>query len=152
LLVNRAPDPLAEIAYTENGPVDLGQLNALYEMVGWDPDGRRTAEETEEMLRRSYYYIAAHTAQGQMVGFARVCGDPYIVQVLDVITHPDFRRRGIASRCMEGVVKHLRRSFYLSVTLTDSSGLKSFYNRFGFQVVDSETPTRLWVRGAERFK
>ena len=58
------------------------------------------------MLRLSHYYIAAHTAEGTFVGFARVCGDPYVAQVLDVITHPDYRRRGIASQCMRGLLAH----------------------------------------------
>jgi hypothetical protein len=34
------------------------------------------------MRRVSHYYIAAHTAEGALVGFARVCGDPYVAQVL----------------------------------------------------------------------
>ena len=148
--VERAVDPLDAISFTENAPVDVSQLNNLYDIIGWDPDGRRTPEETEDMLRRSYYWIAAHTLDGLLVGFARVCGDPYIVQVLDVITHPDYRRMGIATRCMDGVLGHIRRSMYISVTLTDSSELPSFYRRFGFQAVSNDTPMRLWVRGAER--
>lgn len=84
------------------------------------------------MLRVSHYYIAAHTAEGTLVGFARVCGDPYVAQVLDVITHPDYRRRGIATRCMRGVLAHLQRSQYLSVTLTDGSGIAGSINDSDF--------------------
>ncbi len=104
------------------------------------------------MLRVSHYHIAAHTSEGQLVGFARVCGDPYIAQVLDVITHPDFRHRGIAIRCMQGVLAHLQRSRYVSVTLTDGSGIQGFYQHFGFQLVDRETPTRVWRRGTESYE
>lgn len=137
------------ITFTENGPIDVAQLNALYRIIGWDAKGRRTATETSEMLRVSHYYIAAHTADGRLVGFARVCGDPYIVQVLDVITHPDYRCCGIATRCMLGVLAHLRRSNYVSVTLTDGSGVKDFYQRFGFRLADASTPTRVWQRRPE---
>jgi hypothetical protein len=91
---------LDDITFTENEPIDVTQLNSLYQLIGWDTDGRRTDRETEEMLRVSYYHIAAHTFNGLLVGFACVCGDPYVVQVLDVITHPDFRHRGIATRCI----------------------------------------------------
>ncbi len=115
--------PLADITFTENGPIDVAQLNALYRLMGWEPDGQRTEAKTAEMLRVSRYYIAAHTSDGKLVGFARVCGDPYIAQVLDVITHPDFRRRGIATRCMKGILAHVQRAHYISVTLTDGSGL-----------------------------
>jgi ribosomal protein S18 acetylase RimI-like enzyme len=142
--------PLEGITFTENGPIDVAQLNALHRLVGWDRNGRRTEAETAEMLRVSHYHIAAHTADGQLVGFGRVCGDPYIAQVLDVITHPDFRRRGIATRCMQGVLAHLRRSDYLSVTLTDGSGAQGFYERFGFQEIAGDAVARVWRRGTER--
>src|SRR5262247_1126705 len=118
---------LADITFTENGDVDVAQLNALYQLIGWDRQNRRTEAETTAMLRVSHYYIAAHTAAGELVGFARVCGDPYVAQVLDVITHPEYRRRGIATRCMQGVRAHLRRSRYASVTLIDGSGVPGFY-------------------------
>ena len=82
-----------------------------------------------------------------MVGFARVCGDPYVVQVLDVITHPAYRRRGIATRCMLGVLAHLQRARYVSVTLTDGSGIPGFYQRFGLRV--GTDVAQVWERGTE---
>jgi ribosomal protein S18 acetylase RimI-like enzyme len=141
------PASLAGITFTENGPIDVTQLNALYRLIGWDSHHRRTDSETTEMLRVSHYYIAAHTADGQLVGFARVCGDPYVVQVLDVLTHPAYRRRGIATRCMRGVLTHLQRSSYVSVTLTDGSGIPGFYQRFGFRV--GTDVAHVWERGTE---
>jgi ribosomal protein S18 acetylase RimI-like enzyme len=138
---------LADITFTENGDVDVAQLNALYRLIGWDSHHRRTETDTTVMLAASHYHIAAHTAHGALVGFARVCGDPYVAQVLDVITHPGYRRRGIATRCMRGVLAHLRRSRYVSVTLTDGSGIPGFYQRFGFRVCAEVA--RRWERGAE---
>jgi ribosomal protein S18 acetylase RimI-like enzyme len=140
---------LADITFTENGDMDVAQLHDLYRRIGWDSHHRRTEAETSEMLRVSHYYIAAHTAEGTLVGFARVCGDPYVAQVLDVITHPAYRRRGIATRCMRGVLSHLQRFRYVSVTLTDSSGIAGFYQRFGFQV--SKDVAQRWERGTEAF-
>jgi ribosomal protein S18 acetylase RimI-like enzyme len=137
----------ADITFMENGDIDVTQLNALYRLIGWDSRHRRTEAETTEMLRVSHYYIAAHTADGQLVGFARVCGDPYVVQVLDVITHPAYRRRGIATRCMHGVLAHLQCSSYVSVTLTDGSGIPGFYHRFGFRV--GTDVAHVWERGTE---
>jgi ribosomal protein S18 acetylase RimI-like enzyme len=141
------PALLADIAFSENGCVDVAQLNALYQSIGWDSHHRRTEPETSEMLRVSHYYIAAHATDGTLVGFARVCGDPYVAQVLDVMTHPAFRRRGIAARCMRGVLAHLQRSRYVSVTLTADSGVVTFYRRFGFHVC-KEVAQR-WERGTE---
>ncbi len=143
---------LSNIIFTENGEIDIIQLNNLYRIIGWDLHNRRTEIETEEMIRVSHYYISACTQNKQLVGFARVCGDPYIAQVLDVITHPNYRRQGIATRCMTGVLAYLQNSNYVSVTLTDGSGLKDFYQRFGFQTIDIETPTRVWRRGTDKIK
>ena len=140
---------LVDIAFIENGPVDAAQLDELHRLIGWDKKGRRTTAETEEMLRVSHFYVAAHTTDGQLVGFARVCGDPYIAQVLDVITHPDYRCRGIATECMRRVLAHLKRSNYLSVTLTDGSGIEDFYQRFGFQMMEDDAIARVWRRGTE---
>lgn len=141
------PTSLADITFTKNGLVDAAELNALYRLIGWDRHYRRTEAETTDMLRVSRYYIAAHTAEGALVGFARVCGDPYVAQVLDVITHPSYRRRGIATACMRGVLAHLQRSRYVTVTLTDGSGIEGFYQRFGFQVY--KDIARVWERGTE---
>ena len=138
---------LAGITFTENGDVDVAQLNALYRLIGWDSENRRTEPETTVMLRASHYYIAAHTAAGTLVGFARVCGDPYVAQVLDVITHPAYRRRGIATQRMSGVLAHLQRSRYVVVTLMDGSGIEGFYQRFGFRVC--KDVVRVWERGTE---
>jgi ribosomal protein S18 acetylase RimI-like enzyme len=137
---------LKGITFTENGAVDVAQLNALYRLIGWDRFDRRTDAETAEMLKVSRYYIAAETAH-ELIGFARVCGDPYVAQVLDVITHPAYRHRGIASRCMRGVVAHLERSRYVTVSLTHSSGLEDFYRRFGFQA--SWESVRTWTPRVE---
>jgi predicted GNAT family acetyltransferase len=141
---------LANITFTENSSIDVVQLNGLYRLIGWDNDNRRTEMETNKMLDISNYYIAAHTVEGQLVGFARVCGDPYISQVLDVITHPDYRRRGIATRCMLGILAHLQNSNYVSVTLTDGSGLESFYQQFGFRLFQDDASARVWKRGTEK--
>ena len=138
------PENLTDISFTENGPVDIEQFHALQRRVGWDPRRQQTPEKTAEMLRRNHYHIAAHTRTGQLVGFARVGGDPYMAQVLDVITHPAYRRRGIASRCMAGVLAYLQRADYVSVTLADGSGLPHFYEKFGFQRLGDQTPARIW--------
>jgi hypothetical protein len=41
---------LDDYIFTENGPIDVIQLNRLYQLIGWDTNGRRTEKETTEML------------------------------------------------------------------------------------------------------
>lgn len=45
---------LADITFTENSPVDVAQLNALYRLIGWDRHHRRSEAETTAMLRVSH--------------------------------------------------------------------------------------------------
>ncbi len=132
-----------EVSFLQNGPIDVEQLVGLYRLVGWDPRETRTIAKTQEMLTVSRFYVAASTRDGVLVGFARVAGDPYVAQVLDVITHPDFRRRGIATECLRHVIAHLRSAAYASVTLTDGSGIDGFYERFGFRIISGAVP-RVW--------
>ena len=133
---------ISDAIFVENGPVDVDQLNSLYGLVGWDRANRRTAMETAQMLDDSRYYVSAHRSDLSLIGFARVCGDPYVAQVLDVITHPEWRRRGIATECMRRVVGHLRQSRYVTVTLTDGTGL-DFYGRFDFKIF--KDVARVWA-------
>ena len=39
---------LNDITFTEYEPIDVTQLNRLYQLIGWDTDGRRTDRETAE--------------------------------------------------------------------------------------------------------
>ena len=75
---------LTDITFTENGLIDVVQLNALYQIVGWDQGDRLTEEDSVNMLKVSHYYITAHTSDKRLVGFARIWGDPYTAQVLDI--------------------------------------------------------------------
>jgi GNAT superfamily N-acetyltransferase len=134
---------ISGVTFVENGPVDVDQLNKLYILISWDRANRRTAEDTARMLDVSRYYVSAHCSDLGLVGFARVCGDPYVAQVLDVITHPEWRRRGIATECMRRVVAHLRQSRYVTVTLTAGTGLGDFYQRFDFTIF--KDVARVWA-------
>jgi len=133
-----------KIAFHEDCAVNVDELNALYHMIGWDPTRLRNRRDTVAMLNVSHYCVHANDASDRLVGFARIAGDPYVAQVLDVITHPDFRHRGIATECMNRISAYLNKAGYVSVTLLDDSGFPGFYERFGFQSI-KERPMN-WKR------
>ena len=54
------------------------------------------------MLERAAYFVAAWDGD-TLIGFGRVFADVYWAQILDVMTHPDYRRRGVA----KGIVSRL---------------------------------------------
>ena len=137
------PDSPPEIRFAENCPMPVEDLHELWNLAGWSKAGQRTVDKTAEALERSDFYVCAF-ARDKMIGFARVCGDPYIAQVLDVLVHPDFRRLGIATEMMRRIGAHLDEAQYISVTLTDGSGYDAFYERHGFRRVDACTPQRVY--------
>ncbi len=123
--------------------ISASEVLSLIRSVGWDPHNTRTVEKTQAQLDRSYFKVGA-IEDGKLVGFVRVCGDPYIVQILDLIVLADYRRRGIGTKLMEAVIQHLEHADYVSVTLTDGTRIKTFYEKFGFQKFATDTPSMVY--------
>lgn len=109
---------------------DASEVQALYELVGWNRTRQRTVARTEEALRRSEF-VACVRADGRLVGFGRLVADGYGALILDVMTHPEHRRQGIATAVLESIVSRARGRFF-GITLVDGSGFPDLYRRLGF--------------------
>ena len=119
-----------------NGALNADLLNDLYAAVEWNTRGERTSAKTEAMLQTSPCYVAAWSGE-QLIGFGRILADPYTAQILDVMTHPQSWKKGIASGVIERLLDFARGRF-LGVTLVAAGGLEPFYTRFGFEVADAK--------------
>jgi len=64
-----------------------------------------------------------------------------------VITHPEHRRSGIATRVMHELLHHCR-EHHAHVELVDGSGIEGFYERFGFEPADPATHRVLYWSAA----
>jgi ribosomal protein S18 acetylase RimI-like enzyme len=142
---------MSEIAFADGTP-ELGadELNELYTAVGWNQQGQRTPARTAEMLETSAFYATARH-DGLLVGFGRMIEDPYISQVLDIITHPDYRRRGIASEIMRRMANRARscgRDTFL-IDGTAIAGINGFYERFGFQAAGASVARVMYFNDDE---
>lgn len=133
-----------DISFHENTDINADELNQLFKLIGWDRNDRRTESETRTMLESSLFHVHA-TVDDTIVGFARLIGDSYSAYVVDVITHPNFRKRKIASTCMSHVENYIRQENFISVYLLDDSGISDFYSKFGFEVI-SDKPMK-WRGG-----
>lgn len=125
--------------------LDPVALTELYGLIGWNANGQRTPDRTARALRASVRYAsAAHL--GELVGFGRISGDEYAAQIVDVITHPEYRRQGIATKIMHKLLEAANEQC-LGLVLIDGSGYNDFYERFGFTTADP-TSDRLmyWSR------
>src|SRR5690554_6388841 len=96
------------------------------------------------MLDASPLYITAR-AGTQLVGFGRLISDAYVGQLLDIITHPEYRQRGIARRVTWLLLANLPEGL-LGVSLIDGSGYPQFYESLGFETAEHETNRLMYLR------
>lgn len=129
------------LTFVGNDPaLEPETLNALYAAVGWG-DGR-TAEKTRLVLERAACFVAAWD-EGRLVGFGRVLADVYSAQLLDVMTHPEGRRRGVAS----GVVSRLvafAEAEKLGLMLISAGGVQGLYKQLGFFEANPRTDVLMY--------
>lgn len=119
------------IRFVENDPkLRPETLNALYTAVGWNEDGERTIQKTQLVLERAACFVAAWH-EGALVGFGRVLADVYAAQMLDVMTHPAYRRRGVASGVVSRLVTFAEAEGF-SLMLISAGGVQGLYKQFGF--------------------
>lgn len=117
-------------------------LNALYTMVGWNEDGERTSEKTKLVLERAACFVAAWH-KDTLVGFGRVLADVYSAQILDVMTHPDHRRRGVARGVISRLVTFAEAEGF-GLMLISAVGVRSLYRQFGFLEADPTTDVLMY--------
>ena len=123
--------------------LEAAALNDLYTAVDWNADNERTEAKTSAMLQASPCFVAAWV-EDQLVGFGRILADPYNAQILDVMTHPDYWKRGVASGVMERLLEFARGQFP-SVMLIAGGGLEAFYTRFGFVAANPQSGVLMFL-------
>jgi GNAT superfamily N-acetyltransferase len=120
-----------EVVLTIDGVVDVAELQSLYNQIGWNGNGFLTQPVLRKMLTGSYAFVTAEI-DGVLVGFARVVSDGVCATlIVDVMTHQNFRKRGIASALMRFLMNYLDAKVRFSL-LVDSSRIGGFYEHFSF--------------------
>lgn len=116
-------------------PQDLARL---YTVIGWNCDGTRTISRIATILGSSFCYVSA-CVNGQLVGFGRILGDGFSGQILDLMTHPDHRRKGIATEIMKRLLKEASERLVGLHLIDGNKSEGRFYERFGFLAANSDT-------------
>ena len=106
-------------------------LTALYTAVGWNKSGWRTPSKNQRMLGDNGVHVAIWTDSGQLIGFARAPYDEYVAAVYDVICHPEYRMRGVATLAIQ-IVCEIYDQLGRGQSLVDGSGIPGFYEKLGF--------------------
>ncbi len=85
-------------------PIDLGQLAALFDRVGWQ-HRTRDRERLAQMVRGSMYASSAHAGE-TLVGYARAISDgAFNAYVSTVAVLPEYQRRGIGRELVRRLVE-----------------------------------------------
>jgi GNAT superfamily N-acetyltransferase len=125
---------LRRVMFESMGYDDARQLNAA--------DGAADAYFAEAILRGEFYGWLAHTAAGAAVGSGGVVVDQHppgpnnlsgrVGYVMNVVTVPGYRRRGIARRVMEAILRWLAAQDVRRITLHATEVGRPLYEQFGF--------------------
>eukprot|EP00889_Picochlorum_renovo_P007337 jgi/Picre1/34367/NNA_001837.t1 len=79
--------------------IDLSMKNSMVICAAYAEDG------DENAMRR---WVRGLHGERRLVGFGRAVGDTALVAtVCDVMVHPSYRRRGIGSRILRNITRHL---------------------------------------------
>lgn len=122
--------------------LEPGTLNDLYTKVGWNEGGERTVEKTRLVLERAACFVVAWH-DDELVGFGRVLADVYSAQILDVMTHPEHRRRGVASGVVSRLVSFAEAEGF-GLMLISAGGVQGLYKQFGFIRADPRTDVLMY--------
>jgi GNAT superfamily N-acetyltransferase len=117
------------IAYREGGPLDVEQLQRLYEQAPWAHG--RSKDGIAAMLTHTDYYFSGWDGP-RLVAFARVLTDRvYRATLWDVVVDPDYQGRGVGDGLLATVLNHpvLSRVEKFWLNTRDK---QTFYERFGF--------------------
>jgi GNAT superfamily N-acetyltransferase len=118
---------------------DLPELTEIFRLASLSTDGDRQhlldnpqhLELGDESIRSGRMRLAETAARP--VGFATVVGDPPVVELEDLFVHPDWMRRGIATRLIADAVEQSRLRGATMIEVTANPHANAFYEHVGFR-------------------
>ena len=139
------PGARLEVVLSLERPIDLIELEALCDAVGWN---RRPLRKVRKALNHSLLRVGLwrHDARlPRLVGFARCTGDGVVeATVWDVAVHPLYQGVGLGRQLMDYVTVHLRRMGVEQVTLYADPDVVEFYSHQGWELEPQQRRCAFW--------
>jgi len=120
---------VGEVRFQEGGPIDVAQLQRLYDQAFWARG--RSVEDIRRMLEATDFVFSGWDGP-RLVAFARVLTDRiYRATLWDVVVDAEYQGRGVGEGLMDLVLTHpvLARVEKFWLNTRDK---QAFYERFGF--------------------
>ncbi len=129
------------ISYRTDKNIPLEKLLELYRSSNYNDWW--TERNAKAWIDHSYLFVTAWKGD-KAVGTATVISDGVnYAHIDDVLVHPGFRRRGIASEMMKIILAAIEPLKLDFVQLIALPGRSSFYKRFGFEELPGSKAMRL---------
>lgn len=129
-----------ELKFLADPALPAEDIAALRKAAGWD--------ERVDKINRSaggIYYRAACFDDDLLVGYVEAVSDRVDdAYIRNLITHPDYRRRGIGLRLLEMVTARVKADGIKTANALFEPGLAPLYRKAGFNIIaggliDNET-------------
>ena len=119
------------MVYKFNEKVSAGALADLRETVGWS----RMEKEYESPEMSSFYHIAVYE-EDKLIGYIdSVSNGVTDAYIQDLMVSPAYRGRGIGTDLMNKMIKYLKEKHIYIISVIFEDRLKTFYEKFGFNVM-----------------
>jgi GNAT superfamily N-acetyltransferase len=139
------PGAKLEVVLSQERPIDLIELEALCDAVGWN---RRPLRRVRKALQHSLLRVGLWRHDGRLpklVGFARCTGDGVVdATVWDVAVHPLYQGVGLGRQLMDYVVHELRAMGVERVTLYADPEVVTFYSHQGWELEPLQHRCAFW--------
>lgn len=119
------------IVQTDKSTLDPDKILSLYNAVGWNKNNTRTIQNITKGLLISEH-IAYINVDGLLVAFGRLYSSGFNAVIQDIMTHPNFRRLGMAKLILKNL-QNYSAQHYPYARLVDGGDMDDFYNKMGFK-------------------
>jgi len=120
-----------KIRFDEKLP-DKDQLFDLFLTTGWNDQYKLATDELFTAVKNSWYIISAYHNE-RLVGFGRIICDGVVhALILDMIVHPDYKRKGIGTKILNRMVEKCRSHNIRDIQLFCARDKIAFYEKSGF--------------------
>jgi ribosomal protein S18 acetylase RimI-like enzyme len=139
------PNPQLHLVLSLEREIDLIELEALCDAVGWS---RRPLRRVRKALQHSLLRVGLwrhDTRLPRLVGFARCTGDGVVeATVWDVAVHPLYQGAGLGKQLMDYVLEQLRRMGVDRVSLFADPHVVGFYEAQGWELEPLDRRCAFW--------